>query len=123
MPACVLSSIAVMLLLAANLTGTWTGQMTDLEGGSGDAYLRLQQNGDAITGVTGAGKDHTWPIKNAVYTGDRLTFTAVSTDPESGAQSKWVFDLKVQGDSMEGTAEGSREGQTWKLNLKLAREK
>jgi hypothetical protein len=106
------------------LTGTWTGEIKDADGGaSAGAYLKLQQDGNSITGVTGADPDHSWPIKDAIYTGNRLTFTTISTDPESGAQSKWIFELKVEGDRMEGTGEGSREGHSWKMDLKLTRQK
>ena len=118
-----IAALALLLFTSTGLTGTWTGEMTDLEGGRGGAYLQLQQTNGKITGVTGPGKDHAWPIKNAIYTDGHLTFTAVSTDPESGAQSKWVFDLKVDGDRMEGTADGTREGRSWSLAVKLTREK
>jgi hypothetical protein len=97
--------------------------MTDSEGGRASGYLQLQQEGDKITGVTGPGKEHAWPIKNAIYTGHHLTFTTTSTDAESGEQSRWVFDLKVDGDRMEGTGEGSRAGRSWKVNVTLTRQK
>jgi hypothetical protein len=83
-----IAALAMLLFTSAGLTGTWTGEMTDLEGGRGRAYLQLQQTNGKITGLTGASKDHAWPIKNATYTDGHLTFTAVSTDPESGAQSE-----------------------------------
>lgn len=116
-------ALAVLALNAGNLTGTWSGQATDDSGTGAGAYLQLEQHGSRISGVTGASKDHAWPIKNVVYTGDHLTFTATSTDPESGAQSKWVFDLKVDGERMTGTGEGSRDGQSWKMNVTLTRQK
>jgi len=117
---CILALAA--LLYSLPLAGTWTGEMTDLEGGRGGAYLQLQEQNGKITGVTGASKTHTWPIQNAIYADNRLTFTAVSIDPKSGEQSKWVFELEVTGDRMQGTAEGSRDGHTWKLKVELKRE-
>lgn len=115
--------IAALMFTAGGLTGSWTGDMTDAEGGRSSAYLQLQQDGGKITGVTGPGKEHSWPIQNAIYTGDHLTFTAVSTDSENGEKSKWLFDLKVEGDRMEGTGEGSRAGHSWKVNVTLMRQK
>jgi hypothetical protein len=119
----IVTVIAALMFATGGLTGAWTGEMTDSEGGRGSGYLQLQQEGNKITGVTGPGKEHTWPIKNAIYTGNHLTFTATSTDAESGEQSKWVFDLKVDGDRMEGTGEGSRAGHSWKVNVMLTRQK
>src|SRR5579859_895308 len=61
-------ALAAFLIFASNnLTGVWTGEMKDAEGGgSGGAYLQLTQEGGHITGSTGASKDHAWPIKDAM---------------------------------------------------------
>ena len=123
MTQCFLTLTAFLLFSASNLTGTWIGEMKDTEGGSAGAYLQLTQEGARITGSTGASKEHSWPIKNAIYADDHLTFTATSTDPESGARSKWIFDLKVDGDRMTGTGEGSRDEHSWKLDVTLTRQK
>jgi len=118
-------ALAAFLIFASNnLTGTWTGEMKDVEGGGrGGAYLQLTQNGASITGSTGAGKDHTWPIKDAMFADDQLTFHVTSTDPESKEKSEWTFDLKVDGDRMTGTAEGKQEDRSWKTELQLTRQK
>jgi hypothetical protein len=120
------SILALTLFLAfnsSNLSGTWTGEMKDNEGGVGGAYLQLTQEGTRITGTTGASKDRTWPIQNATYSNGRLAFAAISTDPESGSQSRWIFDLKVEDDHMSGTAEGARDGHSWKMGITLTRQK
>jgi hypothetical protein len=120
------SVLALTLFLAfnsSNLAGTWTGEMKDNEGGVGGAYLQLTQDGTRITGTTGASKDRTWPIQNVIYSNGRLTFAAISTDPESGSQSRWIFDLKVADDHMSGTAEGARDGHSWKMGITLTRQK
>ena len=120
------SILALALFLvfnSSNLTGTWMGEMKDNEGGVGGAYLQLAQEGARITGTTGASKDRTWPIQNAIYSNGRLTFAAISTDPESGSQSRWIFDLKVDDDHMSGTAEGVRDGHSWKMGITLTRQK
>jgi hypothetical protein len=120
------SILALTLFLAfnsSNLSGTWTGEMKDNEGGVGGAYLQLIQDGTRITGTTGASKDRTWPIQNAIYSNGQLTFAAISTDPESGSQSRWIFDLKVDNDHMSGTAEGARDGHSWKMGITLTRQK
>ena len=119
----VLALAAFLAFSANNLTGVWTGEMKDAEGGSGAAYLQLTQDGAHITGLTGASKDHAWPIKNAMYADDHLIFHVTSTDPESKEKSEWTFDLKVDGDRMTGTAEGHQEERSWKAELQLTRQK
>lgn len=114
---------AFLVFSANNLTGVWTGEMKDAEGGSGGAYLQLTQDGARITGSTGASKDHSWPIKNAIYADDHLTFHVTSSDPESKEKSEWTFDLKVDGDRMAGTAEGRQEDRSWKADVHLTRQK
>jgi hypothetical protein len=118
-----LALAAFLAFSTNNLTGVWTGEMKDAEGGSGGAYLQLTQDGVHITGSTGASKDHAWPIKNAIFADDHLTFHVTSTDPESKEKSEWTFDLKVDGDRMTGTAEGRQEDRSWKAELQLTREK
>ena len=118
-----LTLAALLIFTSNNLTGVWTGEMKDAEGGSGSAYLQLTQDGTHITGLTGASKDHAWPIKNAMFADDHLTFHVTSTDQENKEKSEWNFDLKVEGDHMTGTAEGRQEDRTWKANLQLIRQK
>ena len=48
---------ALSAVLAGNLTGTWTGDLKDAEGGGAGAYLQLTHEGALITGATGASKD------------------------------------------------------------------
>ena len=118
-----LTLAALLIFTSNNLTGVWTGEMKDAEGGSGSAYLQLTQDGTHITGLTGASKDHAWSIKNAMFADDHLTFHVTSTDQENKEKSEWNFDLKVEGDHMTGTAEGRQEDRTWKANLQLIRQK
>ena len=117
-------ALAALLIFTSNsLTGVWTGEMKDTEGGSGGAYLQLTQDGTHISGLTGASKDHSWAIKDAVFADDHLTFHVTSSDPESKEKSEWSFDLKVEGDRMTGTAEGKQQDRSWKADLQLTRQK
>jgi hypothetical protein len=118
-----LAFTALLIFASNNLTGVWTGEMKDAEGGSGGAYLQLTQDGTHITGLTGPSKDHSWPIKDALYADGHLTFHVTSSDPESKEKSEWSFDLKVEGDRMTGTAEGKQEDRSWKADLQLTRQK
>ena len=82
-------TLAALLIFTSNsLTGVWTGEMKDTEGGSGGAYLQLTQDGTHISGLTGASKDHAWPIKNAIFADNHLTFNVTSMDPEGKEKSE-----------------------------------
>ncbi|HET8890042.1 MAG TPA: hypothetical protein VFQ41_14160 [Candidatus Angelobacter sp.] len=118
-----LALAAFLAFSTNNLAGVWIGDMKDAEGGVGAAYLQLTQDGARITGSTGASKDHTWPIKNAIYAGDHLVFHVTSTGPGNKEKSEWDFDLKVDGDRMTGTAEGRQADRSWKAELQLTRQK
>jgi hypothetical protein len=113
-----LAFAAFLIFSSNNLTGIWTGEMKDAGGGgTGGAYLQLTQNGTSITGSTGASKDHVWPIRDARFADDHLTFHVTSTYPESKEKSEWTFDLRVDGDRMAGTAEGKQKDRSWKPSL------
>jgi hypothetical protein len=114
---------ALSAFLAGNPAGIWTGVATDSAGGRQGAYVLLREEGKKITGVAGADPDHCWPIKSVIYDGDHLTFGVTSTNRQTGEQANWVFDLKVDGGRMAGTGEASREGQSWKVDLTLTRQK
>ena|SRR5215471_15234144 len=119
--------IAALSFTTTNVTGTWTGEIK--EAGtteSSPAYIQLQQEKDKITGVTGPSKDVNFPIKNAILLDDHLSFSTHSVnreDPNQGAD--WTFDLKVTGDTMEGTAHAvnTSDNHSWDMTLKVSRQK
>ena len=112
---------------SSNVTGTWTGQIKEAgQDQSSPAYIQLQQEKDKITGVTGPSRKINFPIKNALLLEDHLTFSVHSVsaeDPNEGAD--WTFDLKVSGDTMEGTAHAvsASDNHSWDMTLKVNREK
>jgi len=62
--------LALAVLLAADLTGTWSGHLTPAI----EVAVTLQQHGDSISG-TEALADHVFPIENAKTENNKLTFT------------------------------------------------
>jgi len=104
-----LALAALLIFTSNNLTGVWTGEMKDAEGGNGSAYLQLTQDGTHITGSIRASKDHAWPIKDATFADNHLTFHVTSTDPENKETSAWTFDLKVEGDRMTAQLKEDRK--------------
>lgn len=110
-----------------NVTGTWTGEIKEAgQTESSPAYIQLQQVKDKITGVTGPSKTMNFPIKNALLLEDHLIFSVHSVNPNNpSGESEWTFDLKVAGDTMEGTAHAvnASDKHSWDMTLKVNREK
>ena len=119
--------VGILAFSSPNVAGTWTGEIKEVGATeTSPAYLELHQEKDKITGVTGPSKNVNFPIKHALLLEDRLTFDVHSInreDPKEGAD--WTFDLKITGDTMEGTAHAvnTSDNHAWDMTLKLSREK
>jgi hypothetical protein len=118
--------LALLWAMAAGLTGTWTGNISQRESDGtlaerGSAFLQLDQHDNVITGQVGPSRDAAHPIEKAVLSGDELKFATHYSDPESGETVNWWFELKVKGNSMEGVGTGSRGEHSWAVEIKLSR--
>jgi hypothetical protein len=118
--------LALLWAMAAGLTGTWTGNISERESDGtlaerGSAFLQLDQHDNVITGQVGPSRDAAHPIEKAVLSGDELKFATHYSDPESGETVNWWFELKVKGNSMEGVGTGSRGEHSWTVEIKLSR--
>jgi hypothetical protein len=94
-----------LLATQANVSGTWSGDMTADTGASAQIEFHLKQTGDQITGTAGP-TGAVEPIYDATIQGDHLTFS-VGRDPKP----VWKFDLIVSNKQMQGRGEGKRAGQ------------
>ena len=113
----------LMVFFAAGLSGTWTGTITTDEGASSPAYLKLVQDGSSISGEVGPSEKSTHPVENAVMIGNKLSFSAHYTDPDSKEPVTWSFNMTVAGDEMHGKAEGQRGESVWYMTMKVVRQK
>ena len=106
-----------------DISGVWLGQlsekMPDGRVGHGSLYLRLQQEGDHISGVAGASRATASPIENVVLSGKHLKFSL--TTP--GVLHR--MELDANGDAMEGKGHAFRssDNHAWDFEIKLARNK
>jgi hypothetical protein len=120
-------AVAVSLLLAKsgmNVTGSWTGEVRDQEGGTGKVRFVLVQEGDQISGTAGpVEKQNPGHVHDAKLDGNHLTLSANDTDDKSGLTSTYRFDLTVANDQMQGKAYGRSGDKTWTLDLSLTRDK
>lgn len=106
-----LLAIFATTLLAADVTGKWTGTIdVDDPGGGGiistPVRAQLKQGGSEITGSIGREEDQTLEaIQHAKLDGNRLTFE-VSSSETSGLVK---FVLTIDGDRLEGAMSGTMD--------------
>jgi hypothetical protein len=115
------------LLLAKsgmNVTGSWTGEVRDQEGGTGKVRFVLMQEGEQISGTAGPVEKQNPPhVRDAKLDGNHLTLSADDTDDKSGLTARYSFDLSVANDHMQGKAYGRSGERTWTLDISLTRDK
>jgi hypothetical protein len=103
----VLMLLAVAVLPAADITGTWKGSF-DFQGSQVPISLQLKGDADVLTGtITGLPTDPA-EIKDGKIKADQVTFW-VSVDYE-GSTYKVVYSGKIAGDEIHfsmGTEDGS----------------
>ena len=113
------------LVLAADVSSTWTGTIAVDVTGSGttittQVHIELRQQGDGLSGKIGRVEDtDAVPIKNVKMEGDTLSFEAASDE----TRGPMKFSLKIAGDRMEGTMKGSIDSGDINGKVKLTREK
>ena len=111
-------------LMAADVSGRWTGnvEVEDPGGGSTiDTQVRanLRQKADAITGTIGRQEDQeAESIQNAKLDGKRLTFEVSSA--ETNGLIKFV--LTLDGDRLDGEMSGSMDGMALTGKVHLTRQ-
>src|SRR4051794_6967268 len=103
----VMGLVAATLLLAADPTGTWSG---DQPGPNGNTYaitFKLKADGEKLTGTMG-GDQFEQPIQNGEVHGDDISFT-VHLDFGDGIDLKYTgkvaadkIDFKVQRQGNDG---------------------
>lgn len=79
---------AVMLALspmtakaAADVTGTWVGEMKAPDGSGGfQLSFNLKQDGDKLTGTVSGGQGDPMPITNGKVEGSKISFTVTVGD-------------------------------------------
>jgi hypothetical protein len=89
------------LLLAADPTGTWTGDQPGRDGNTYNITFKLKADGEKLTGTMG-GEQFEQPIQNGEIHGDDISFT-VHLDFGDGVDLKYTgkvaadhIDFKVQ---------------------------
>jgi hypothetical protein len=114
--------LAVLLctlpLLAADVTGTWTGtgKLPDREV---TAHLILKQQGSTITGSIGGSESDQQPIAAGKIEGDQVTMEV----PAGNGSYKVSLKLAADGNTLKGEVLRERDGETLKVMLEVKRTK
>jgi hypothetical protein len=99
-------ALAGLTLLAADLTGTWSGtfevRRSDGSSRTLTPLVILKQDGTVLTGSIGSNQSDQRPIRNGKVDGDRVTF-----EIESQGGTIQRFDLKASADRIEGDVRAS----------------
>ena len=112
---------------AVDPTGTWKLATINAEtkAKSPERTLKLKLEGGKLTGtidgrseINGKVKIYEWPIKDTKLKGGDISFT-VSHPPTAGTgpDSTTVYEGKITGDTMKGTAETEWVGNTHKRDF------
>lgn len=92
-------------LLAADISGIWTGQTTDRNGDPQDVSFRFTQSGDVISGKM-YGENESTPISEGKIEGDAVHFVVVTE--LNGQINRTIYSghiLDAKGDEIEITRE------------------
>ena len=106
---------AVVSLMAADATGTWTGTFTPEGNQAGPAHVVLIQEGTKLTGTAGPRPDEQRPIQNGKAEDGLLTFEVADQN------STMKFVLKQNGDEIKGDVSRVRDGQVQTAKLVVTR--
>jgi len=110
-------ALSAVAMMAADLTGTWTGTFTPDGDQPGGAYLVLRQEGTKVTGTAGPSVDEQHEISNGKVENGALTFEIVTEN------STMKFELKQDGDEIRGDAVRQHDGETQRAHLSVTRKK
>jgi len=100
---CVVGLVLLMagMIIAADVSGKWSGEVPGRGGQNANATLVLKADGDKLTG-TMTGPQGDMPIQDGKVTGDQISFSM------TGGQAKLLFTGTVSGDTIKMTR--TREG-------------
>ncbi len=106
---CVFLLLCTGALLAADLTGKWSGSfdIKNQDGTTkpGSAYLDLKQSGEEVTGTAGPNSGEQMQIQKGKLAGNKLTFEVPT------GESLMKFELTFENDRIEGDVRRETGGQ------------
>ena len=117
----VLAIVAMAGIARADDSATGTWKWTVMAGGnSRDVTLKLKQDGDKLTGTI-SGRNNDTEITDGSYKDGTVTFSVVRE--RNGNKFTTKYSGKLSGDTIKGTTEFERNGQTQSRDWEAKREK
>lgn len=104
----------------ADPTGTWKWSVT-FNNQTRDATLKLKLEGDKLTGAMLGRNNQETAIENATYKDGEVAFSV--TRERNGQKFTSKYKGKVNGDTIKGTMEFERNGETRSRDWEAKREK
>jgi hypothetical protein len=110
-----LLALAAATASAADVTGTWTAQMSGPDGGGSTITFHFKQDGAKLTGTVDGPQGEPMQISEGKVEGDKISF-AIRMDRDGGEGMKMLHDGAINGDEiklntkMEGGPDGGRSG-------------
>jgi hypothetical protein len=105
---------------STNPTGTWKWSVTR-NNQTREATLKLKLEGDKLTGAMLGRDNQETAIENASYKDGEVAFSV--TRERNGQKFTSKYKGKVSGDTIKGTIESERDGQTRSRDWEAKREK
>jgi hypothetical protein len=110
-----LVSVFSFFVLAADVTGTWTGIFHTREGGAFETTLVLKADGNNLTGTLQQGNNDEMQIENGKVSGDQISF---SLTRGTGDKSRTVnYTGKIDGKNMKLTQQLAGATRTQEIML------
>lgn len=123
-----MSGLLLVLVVLADVSGTWIGQIEVREGEKEDIAIRMEQRGAVLTGKL-YGDYQSAPIVKGTVAGDLLTFVVLRQEQSGNEihETRIRFTGRVVGESLElvreresSTRAGSGASVAFRNNPKLS---
>lgn len=123
-----MSGLLLLLVVLADVSGTWIGQIEVREGEKEDIAIRMEQRGAVLTGKL-YGDYQSAPIVKGTVAGDLLTFVVLRQEQSGNEihETRIRFTGRVVGESLElvreresSTRAGSGASVAFRNNPKLS---
>lgn len=110
------ATLLALPALAADLTGVWTGHLTDPMGNKHDISLRLKVAGDSVTGTLTGGppSGEEQSLVNGKLQGDQLSFD-VKTQGPGGGTLVLTYKGTIAGNRIQGSQESPMGALPWEV--------
>ncbi len=106
----ILTGLAALTALAADVTGKWSGTFATDQDPNGSAYAVIKQSGTEISGTAGPNEQQQWKIQKGKIEGNKVTLEVASDDG-----TVYNCSLTLEGDHLKGDVNAG--GMKAKLDL------